>query len=495
MNEGFYLEILRLGAVPGIMSLTMLVVLFVDLGGMRQVEWAIRQRTGAAVVCFGCLAAFLWTLWGGAAGQAGMLVMDPVTVAGQQIILVLTAFVAGIGMDRRFTEHVGEFYSLLLLGAAGMLLMVSTENLLLIFVSLELTSLSLYVMTAFDKRNTRSAEAALKYFLFGSVAAAFGLFGFSLLYGLTGTVELREIAARLEGQRMDALLGVALVMTLMGLGFKIAAVPFHLWAPDAYQGAPSPSAAFIASGSKAASFILLAKVVWLGFGGAEGSGAWRAMAPGWAPLLAMVAALSMVLGNVVALGQRSVKRLLGYSAVAHAGYALLGILANSEHGMLALLYYVATYGMATLGAFGVLAVLEGDSGDVTFENLRGLARRAPGLAGCLLVFVLSLAGIPPLAGFFGKFYLFVAVLQWAPSSLGMVWLVALAIAMSAVSLYYYLQVLKQVYLSKGDGGEPDIRVSLPVMAVLGVAAVLVIVLGCLPELVLGPWTASLAAGW
>jgi NADH-quinone oxidoreductase subunit N len=335
----------------------------------------------------------------------------------------------------------------------------------------------------------------LKYFLFGSVAAAFGLFGFSLLYGLTGTVELREIAARLEGQRMDALLGVALVMTLMGLGFKIAAVPFHLWAPDAYQGAPSPSAAFIASGSKAASFILLAKVVWLGFGGAEGSGAWRAMAPGWAPLLAMVAALSMVLGNVVALGQRSVKRLLGYSAVAHAGYALLGILANSEHGMLALLYYVATYGMATLGAFGVLAVLEGDSGDVTFENLRGLARRAPGLAGCLLVFVLSLAGIPPLAGFFGKFYLFVAVLQWAPSSLGMVWLVALAIAMSAVSLYYYLQVLKQVYLSKGDGGEPDIRVSLPVMAVLGVAAVLVIVLGCLPELVLGPWTASLAAGW
>jgi NADH-quinone oxidoreductase subunit N len=421
-----------------------------------------------------------------------MLVRDPVTLAGQQIILVLTVFAAGIGMDRRFTEHVGEFYSLLLLGATGMLLMVSTENLLLIFVALELTSLSLYVLTAFDKRNPRSAEAALKYFLFGSMAAAFALFGFSLLYGLTGAVELREIAGRLQGQRMDPLLGVALVMTLMGLGFKIAAVPFHLWAPDAYQGAPSPSAAFIASGSKVASFILLAKVVWIGFLGAEGSGAWRALAPGWAPLLAVAAALSMVLGNVAALAQRSVKRLLAYSAVAHAGYALLGILSNSEHGLLALLYYVATYGLATLGAFGVLAAIEGDSGDVTFEDLRGLAARAPGLAFCLLVFVLSLAGIPPLAGFFGKFYLFVAALQWAPSSLGMIWLVALAIAMSAVSLYYYLQILKQAYVGRAEMGAPGIRVSLPVLVTLGVAAGGVIVLGCVPGLVLGPWTAALA---
>jgi NADH-quinone oxidoreductase subunit N len=495
MNDGYYLEILRLGAAPGILSLTVLAVLFVDLGGMRTAQWNIRQRTAASLVCVGCLAAFLWTLWGGAEGRAGMLVRDPVTLAGQQIILVLTVFAAGIGMDRRFTEHVGEFYSLLLLGATGMLLMVSTENLLLIFVALELTSLSLYVLTAFDKRNPRSAEAALKYFLFGSMAAAFALFGFSLLYGLTGAVELREIAGRLQGQRMDPLLGVALVMTLMGLGFKIAAVPFHLWAPDAYQGAPSPSAAFIASGSKAASFVLLAKVVWIGFVGAEGSGAWRALAPGWAPLLAVAAALSMVLGNVAALAQRSVKRLLAYSAVAHAGYALLGILSNSEHGLLALLYYVATYGLATLGAFGVLAAIEGDSGDVTFEDLRGLAARAPGLAFCLLVFVLSLAGIPPLAGFFGKFYLFVAALQWAPSSLGMIWLVALAIAMSAVSLYYYLQILKQAYVRSAGIGAPGIRVSLPVLVTLGVAAGLVIVLGCVPGLVLGPWTTALAAGW
>jgi NADH-quinone oxidoreductase subunit N len=495
MNEGFYLEILRLGAVPGILSLTVLVVLFVDLGGMRKVGWQIRQRTAAALVGFGCLAAFLWTLWGAAEGQAGMLVLDPVTLAGQQIILVLTVFAAGIGLDRRFTDHVGEFYALLLLGATGMLLMVSTENLLLIFVSLELTSLSLYIMTAFDKQNPRSAEAALKYFLFGSVAAAFALFGFSLLYGLTGTVELREIAGRLQGQRMDPLLGMALVMTLMGLGFKIAAVPFHLWAPDAYQGAPTPSAAFIASGSKVASFILLAKVVWIGFVGAEGSGAWWAMAPGWAPLLALFAALSMVLGNVAALAQRSVKRLMAYSAVAHAGYALLGILANSEHGLLALLYYVATYGLATLGVFGVLSAIEGESGDVTFEDVRGLAARSPGLAFCLLVFVLSLAGIPPLAGFFGKFYVFVAALQWAPASLGMIWLVALAIATSAVSLYYYLQILKQAYVVKAETSVPAIRVSLPVLVTLWVAALLVVVLGCVPGLLLGPWTAALAAGW
>jgi NADH-quinone oxidoreductase subunit N len=367
----------------------------------------------------------------------------------------------------------------------------------MIFVSLELTSLSLYVLTAFDKRNPRSAEAALKYFLFGSAAAAFALFGFSLLYGLTGSVELREIAGKLQGQGMDPLLGVALVMSIMGLGFKIAAVPFHLWAPDAYQGAPSPSAAFIASGSKVASFTLLAKVVWLGFVGAEGSGAWRAMVPGWAPLLALTAALSMVLGNVAALAQQSVKRLMAYSAVAHAGYALLGIVANSEHGLLALLYYVATYGLATLGVFGVLSALEGESGDVTFEDLRGLAARSPGLAFCLLVFVLSLAGIPPLAGFFGKFYVFVAALQWGPDSLGMIWLVILAIATSAVSLYYYLQILKQTYVAKAEANAnaPAIRVSLPVMVTLWVAAVLIIVLGCVPGLVLGPWTAALAAGW
>ncbi len=495
MNETAYLEIISFAGAPVILTLTVLVVLFVDLGGMRGVQWKYRQRTGASIVVVGCLAAFLWTIWGGATGRAGMLVMDPLSVAGQQIVLVLTGFTAIIGLDRRFTEHVAEFYAMLLLGATGMLLMVSTENLLLIFVSLELTSLSLYVLTAFDKRNPRSAEAALKYFLFGSTAAAFALFGFSWLYGLTGSTELREIASILQGQRISGLLAAALVMTLMGLGFKIAVVPFHLWAPDAYQGAPAPSAAFIASGSKAASFILLAKILWVGFGGAEGSGGWGAFAPGWAPLLAGVAALSMVLGNLGALAQRSVKRLLAYSAVAHSGYATLGILAHSEQGILALLFYVGTYGIATLGAFGVLAVLEGDSGDVTFEDLRGLAGRAPWLGFCLLVFVLSLAGIPPLAGFFGKFYLFAAALQWAPSSLGMIWLVALAIAMSAVSLYYYLQILKQVYMGKATDAAPKIEVSMPMLVSLGGAALAVLVLGCVPGLVLGPWTAALSTGW
>lgn len=495
MNEGYYLEVLRLGAVPAVLSLAVLLVLFVDLVGMRGISGAIRQRTAAALVGLGCLAAFLWTLWGGAEGRTGLLVVDPVTVAAQQIILVLTVFAAGVGMDRRFTEHVGEFYALLLLAATGMVLMVGSENLLLIFVALELTSLSLYVMTAFDKRNPRSAEAALKYFLFGSAAAAFALFGFSLLYGLTGSVELREIAGRLQGKDMDSLLAVALVMTLMGLGFKVAAVPFHLWAPDAYQGAPSPSAAFIASGSKVASFVLLAKVLWIGFLGTEGSGAWRALIPGWAPLLALAAAFSMVLGNIAALAQQSVKRLMAYSAVAHAGYALLGVLANSESGLLALLYYVATYGLATLGVFGVLAALEGETGDVTLRDLGGLARRSPGLAFCLLVFVLSLAGIPPLAGFFGKFYVFVAALQWGPSGLGMIWLVILAIATSAVSLYYYLQILKQAYVVKVEEPGPAIQVSLPVMVTLWTAAVLVIVLGCVPGLLLGPWTNALAAGW
>ena len=257
--------------------------------------------------------------------------------------------------------------------------------------SLELASLSLYILTAFNKRNARSSEAALKYFLFGGMSAAFLLFGFSLLYGLAGSTNLPQIAAALAGRGLDPLLLVAIVTTVIGFGFKVAAVPFHLWAPDAYEGAPTPSAAFIASGSKVASFYILAKIMTLGFVGVAGSAVWQGYVSGWTPVIAVMAALSMVLGNLTAIVQSSVKRLLAYSAIAHAGYMLLGVLANTPSSHSALLFYVITYALTVLGAFGVVTVVEEATGGDALVNFAGLSRRAPGLSLCLLVFMLSLA--------------------------------------------------------------------------------------------------------
>src|SRR5438309_8023207 len=316
-----------------IVALAALVVLFIDLGIMRPAEGKFRRMIAALVTGTSCLVAIFWmhqVQQETAPGfLSGLLVVDPLTQWVKQGVLVLTLFTAWVSIDSTFTDHTGEYFALVLLATVGMMFLVSAEDILMIFISLELTSLSLYILTAFNKRNLKSAEAALKYFLFGGMAAAFTLFGLSLLYGLSGATNLGQIAAALKGKGLDPLLVLAIVMTVIGFGFKVAAVPFHLWAPDAYEGAPTPSAAFIASGSKVASFFIFAKVMLLGFAGAEGSGAWRAYAPGWVPIIAVVAAASMVLGNLTAIVQTSVRRLLAYSAIAHAGYMLLGVLSHA----------------------------------------------------------------------------------------------------------------------------------------------------------------------
>jgi NADH-quinone oxidoreductase subunit N len=396
-----------------------------------------------------------------------------------------------LSVQSHFTEHTGEYLALLLLATVGMMFLVSARDILMIFIALELTSLSLYILTAFNKHSLQSAEAALKYFLFGGMSAAFTLFGLSLLYGLSGSTNLAEIAAAIRGPQLDPLLILGLVMTIVGFGFKVAAAPFHLWAPDAYQGAPVPSAAFIASGSKVAGFFILAQVLVIGFKGAEGSGAWGAYLPGWVPALALVAAVSMVLGNLAALAQSSVRRLLAYSAIAHAGYMLLGIMAGGV-GMASLLYYVLTYALSTLGAFGVVAVVQGRAPTERLVDFAGLSRRSPLLSFCMLIFMLSLAGIPPLAGFFGKFYVFSAALGAGQGRLGLLWLVALALGMSAVSLYYYLQVLKQIYVADPPADQPPLDGQLAARLAVVFLAAAVLLLGCIPSLLLNLLTAALA---
>src|SRR5216117_3798509 len=255
----------------------------------------------------------------------GMLVVTPLTSLFKIICLALALFTVFLARNDRLSRNPGEYLAMLLLATIGLMLLVGSEELLMIFIGLELTGLSLYVMAAFDKTDVRSAEAGLKYFLFGSTASAFTLFGISFIYGMSGTTGLTAIGQKLTSVSVQPLLFVGIVMTLVGFAFKIAAAPFHLWAPDAYQGAPVPSAAFIASGSNVASFVVLGKIVLVGFGPVHGSAAWHAMIAGWAPVLALLAALSIVIGNLVALAQSNLRRLLAYSAVAHAGYTLLGL--------------------------------------------------------------------------------------------------------------------------------------------------------------------------
>jgi NADH-quinone oxidoreductase subunit N len=490
-----YSELLSFVAPETLIVLTVLGVLFVDLTALRGEPAPVRMRWAAWLTVFGCGAAIASLVLAPGRTPAGyldgMLVLDPLSQLVKAVVLVLSACTALVSLESHFTDHAGEYFALLLLATVGMMFLVSTENILLIFVSLELLSLSLYVMTAFNKQSRESAEAALKYFLFGGMSAAFMLFGLSLVYGLSGEINLAKIAAKLAGAPVQPLLVVALLMVVTGFGFKVAAVPFHLWAPDTYQGAPTPSAAFIASGSKAASFFVLAKVVVVGFAGAGGSGAWGGFAVGWVPILAVVAGLSVVLGNLAAIAQTNVKRLLAYSAVAHAGYALVGLLGGKEAGLASLLYYAVTYAMTALGAFGVVALVENTSGGSSFHHFAGLSRRAPLLALCLMVFVLSLAGIPPLAGFFGKFYLFAAALKMGQGNVGLLWLVILAIAMSAVSLYYYLQVLKQVFVAQAPPAAPALQPSLTSQIVLGGLAAGVLLLGCAPEWLVGTLLAAI----
>src|ERR1035441_2909045 len=483
MNPIDYAQLLQLALPEVIVVATALIVMALDLVVLRKRPARLRFIVAAGLASLGCATAIARILLAPAQANIldGTLIANPLTHLVQIALLALTILALLISVDSTFTEHVGEFVLLILMATAGMMFLVASQDLLIIFISLELLSLSLYTLAAFSKRSLQSWEAAIKYYLFGGMSAAFLLFGFSLLYGFSNSTSLPDIAAAIHGSALNPFLAIAIVTTAIGLGFKIAAAPFHFWAPDVYQGAPAPSAAFIASASKVAGFFIFFQLAVLGFAGAEGTAALPHIVRGWVPVLALVAAVSMFLGNLVAITQSSLRRLLAYSAVAHAGYMLLAIVAHSQQSLAALLYYVVTYALATIGAFAVIAVVEENKGSDQLSHFDGLARQAPALSLGLAIFILSLAGIPPLAGFFGKFYLFVTVLQ---ASKSLLWLVVLAIAMSAVSLYYYLKVLKRMYVAPlpPDAGKFESPVlSQVIVAVLAAAVVL---LGCAPHLLL-----------
>ena len=458
-----------------------LLVLTVDICFGRNRSNIQRLRIAAAIGILAMVGAAQGSLVAGVNGPVfgGALVLDSLALMTRLGVLVLGAITLGLVTSTPRQQNPAEYVAIILFGTCGFTLMAVAQNLLIAFLALELASLSLYVLAGFDQTRPTSAEAALKYFLVGGVSAAFLLFGFSLLYGLTGSIALPEIAAALRTQPGSILLVIALVMILAAFGFKVAAAPFHLWAPDVYQGAPPASAALIASASKLAGFGLFVRLLWGGLHPAS-SGEMS----GWITVVVVISAVSLLLGNIAALAQTNVRRLLAYSAIAHAGALLLGVITAGRFGPAAIYYYAATYGLATVGAFGVIAVVDGAGRCQDLTDLAGLHRRSPLLAGFLLVFVLSLAGIPPLAGFFGKFAVFAAALKINGLESAAGWLAFLAIAMSAVGLYYYLLILKQALVARPAAGASRIDVPLGPAAALALAATLLIALGVFPSVIL-----------
>ena len=465
-----------------------LVVLTFDLiTGRRQ---SLEQRTRAsAILGLLAIAAAAYHASTGTPSPSifgGVFIVDSLAMATRLGVLVLAALTLALLPGVLRLRNPSEYVAIILFATSGFTLMAIAQQLLVAFLALELASLSLYILAGFDKTRADSAEAGLKYFLFGGISAAFLLFGFSLLYGLTGSIAFTDIARQLSVQAPSMLLIVALVMIVAAFGFKAAAAPFHLWAPDVYQGAPASSAALIASASKLAGFVLFVRLLWSGAGPAAGSVATLDTLPGWLPVIALLALASLVLGNIAALAQSNVRRLLAYSAIAHAGALLLGVMAAGRAGPAPLLYYVSTYGLATVGAFGVIAVIDAASpqGCRQITDLAGLHRRSPLLTACLVIFILSLAGIPPLAGFFGKFAVFAAALKIGGLSGVLGWITLLAIALSAVALYYYLVILKQAVVATPPINAVKIRVPAGAGAALLLITALLIVLGLFPSLVL-----------
>ncbi len=382
----------------------------------------------------------------------GAILIDPLALAFHLIFLLVAALTI-LGSVRALQQEKaahGEFYALVLFAVSGMTMMAATENLLTIFLGLEILSISLYVLAGFTRDQVFAIEGALKYFLLGAFSTGFLLYGIALFYGVTGRIDLRGIASNLaaaSGRPVDPLLLAGAALLLIGLAFKVAAVPFHFWAPDVYQGSLAPVSGFMAAGTKAAAFATLLRVVTVGLQDPT-------MKARWVAILSALALLSMVAANLVALAQQNIKRMLAYSSIANAGYLLLAVAAGGRTGRApaVVLFYLSAYALMTIGAFAV-AALVGRSGEAddgyAITAYAGLSRRRPWLAAAMAIFMLSLTGIPPTGGFMGKYYIFLSAVDAGMYGLAVVGLLA-----SVVGAFYYLRVIVQMYLRE-PGGIPD----------------------------------------
>src|SRR6516165_6045531 len=431
------------------------------------------QKTLGIIGLLGALAGLVATWFMGQdPGMAfwNMVRVDGFSVFFHFLILSIGAVVILTSYEYMAVQRIraGEYYGLILCGMVGMCLMTSAVELVLIFIALEISSISTYILAGFRRRSATSSESSLKYFLLGSFATAFFLYGVAMMFGATGSTNIDVISAALHSNSVPVLAYIAMALMFVGLGFKIAAAPFHIWTPDVYEGAPAPIVGFMSTAPKAAAFAVLLRVLF------------EANAPGRFWLIWISAALSMTLGNVAALVQTNVKRLLAYSSIAHAGYILVAFAAKPDLGAPAIMFYTAAYGAMNVGAFAVVSHLA-NAGEryVSVDDYAGLGRRSPVLAGALTVFLISLIGIPITGGFFAKFYVFSAALQS-----NLVGLTIIGVVNSAIAAYYYLRVIVYMYMRDERVEAPVASVPAGLGAAIAISLIATIYLGVLPGRIL-----------
>ncbi len=398
----------------------------------------------------------------------GFFIVDKITRFSGYLIALVTSvtFLLSFSYRELPKQYEGEYYSLFLFMAFALALMAASTNLLALFLSIEFVSLLSYLMTGLLKKDAKSKEAAIKYFLFGSTASVVMLYGMSLLYGLTGSLDLMIMAGKVSDPNFRSIVMVSLIFIVTGLGFKISMAPFHLWAPDTYEAAPTPVTAFLTVAPKALGFIALVRVL---------GSAFESMAGDWQSIITGLSILTMTVGNIAALSQTNIKRLIAYSSIAQAGYILMGLAVFGNFGTASIWIYLAAYAFTNLGLFTIVIAVSNQTGSDDLAAYQGLARRSPGLAAALALFLISLAGIPPLAGFIAKFFVFAAVIREHYTVL------AIAAALnSAVAAYYYFRIVKTVYLSEPSDPRP---IALPWSLGIGLILCLagVLVLGLVPQ--------------
>lgn len=404
----------------------------------------------------------------------GMFVLDPFSSYFKLLLYAATALT--ILLSIRYLEieriHLGEYYAFLLFATCGLMVMVSSGDLIMIFLGLELAAVSLYILAGLNRHELRPIEASAKYFVLGSLSSAIFLYGMSLLFGVTGTTHLGAAAEALAGPMAGSpVLLIAMIFLLVGFGFKVSMAPFHMWTPDVYEGAPTTVTAYMSVATKAATFAVFLRVFLEVFGFAKSD---------WAAWLIALAIVTMVVGNLAAIVQHNVKRMLAYSSIAHAGYALIGLIVGNELGTMSLMLYMAIYAIMNLGAFGVVVLMRraGIMGE-EINDLAGLAREHPAAAFAMLVMMFSLTGIPPTAGFIAKFYLFMAAVD-----AGLAWLAVVGVLLSAISAYYYLRVVMVMYM-KEPAGPIELAWSPSAAAALLVIVVATLAVGVYPSPLVG----------
>jgi NADH-quinone oxidoreductase subunit N len=425
----------------------------------------------AGVVLSGAGLAWLWVNQVSPLGLAQMIALDPFRYAALALVLLSAGatILLSLGYLERERLLAPEYYPLILLATSGMMFLSGAEDLIVLFLGLEVMSVAVYVLAGYNRANAPSAEAALKYFLIGAFASGFLLYGIALVYGATGTTNLPLIGAQLAGGELSLMAGLGLGLLLIGFGFKVAAVPFHMWAPDVYDGAPTPITGFMATGVKAAAFVALVRVLLESFPSAEAL---------WQPVVAALAIASMVAGNLVALAQRTLKRMLAYSSIAHAGYLLVAVWPGTRLAAGAVLLYLTAYVLTTLASFGFLAALgRGGERDVTYDDIAGLAARRPWIAFGLSICMFSLLGLPGTFGFIGKWYIMSAVIAENQIILPVVLVIT-----SVISAGYYLPVIMAMYMKPGPSEEPlhEHRLSPAAAGVIALSVAALLVLGLWP---------------